>query len=226
MGEYYTWINVDKREYIDPLDFDEGLKLYSLTASKSKTNAALHMALSNRWKHDHIVCLGDERLIDHDTSNVTLKKIIDQFIEYHIDDMTDLLWRKYYDISLMFKGSEERMGEFLSQLKRELIYFNTKEFPLPLNPYRLYDINPKKHLFYVTPKRFRYLLNYSKRVAYLPESVAFYDNGNRLDDLCDPLPYLMCYGRVRDTGPWLGDRIGTSDVIPENFRMLNEVRFD
>ena len=60
MGEYYHWINIDKCEYICPYDFDYGSKYHETMHKDSAPLQALHVLLSNKWKNDHILWMGDE----------------------------------------------------------------------------------------------------------------------------------------------------------------------
>lgn len=55
MGEYYSWINVDKKEYICPSDFDLGSKLYESLLVWNHCLGALYNLLSSDWKGDFII---------------------------------------------------------------------------------------------------------------------------------------------------------------------------
>jgi len=83
MGQYYIVVNVDKKEYLDPLKFNDGLKLLEITGGHSFTLSALALLLADgngrgggdfpcssssvpdvnewigRWSGDRIVIAGD-----------------------------------------------------------------------------------------------------------------------------------------------------------------------
>ena len=63
MGEYFDWVNVNKREYICPGDFDYGNKFHESRHKNNPVLCALYELLSGRWKGDPVVFLGDEAKI-------------------------------------------------------------------------------------------------------------------------------------------------------------------
>ena len=76
MGEYYDWVNVDRKEYISPVDFDYGSKRYeSMWERGNSFLCALRELLSKEWAGDHVLFLGDESPIPADTENETLRII-------------------------------------------------------------------------------------------------------------------------------------------------------
>lgn len=52
MGEYYKWVNIDKKEYISPRDFDYGNKFWESMNKDSAPLHALHVLLANEWRGD------------------------------------------------------------------------------------------------------------------------------------------------------------------------------
>lgn len=52
MSEYYIWVNVDKKEYISPFDFDYGSKYFESCQKNSTVLLALHTLLFHEWKRD------------------------------------------------------------------------------------------------------------------------------------------------------------------------------
>ena len=50
MGEYFIWVNVDKKEYIDPYDFDYGNKFREYMTRQSEVLCALYALLASDWK--------------------------------------------------------------------------------------------------------------------------------------------------------------------------------
>ena len=75
MGEYFDWVNVDKKEYISPYDFDLGNKRTESCCRGSSLLNALYELLSSDWKGDHILFLGDYALVPEDSQNATLKTL-------------------------------------------------------------------------------------------------------------------------------------------------------
>ena len=57
MGEYYDWVNISKKEYLSPVDFDLGSKLYESAYAGNPLLGALYDLLSSDWKGDAIVFL-------------------------------------------------------------------------------------------------------------------------------------------------------------------------
>lgn len=55
MGEYYHWVNIDKKEYITPRDFDYGNKFHESMNKDSAPLHALHVLLANEWKGDRVL---------------------------------------------------------------------------------------------------------------------------------------------------------------------------
>ena len=51
--------------------------------------------------------------------------------------------------------------------------------------------------------------------------ILFQDNTE--NDFSDPLPILMGYGGVAETGEWLSDIIGVSDSKPEGYLLLKKL---
>lgn len=60
MGEYFNWVNVDKKEYLCPSDFDLGSKQLESVYRGNPLLAALHTLLADEWNGNHILFLGDE----------------------------------------------------------------------------------------------------------------------------------------------------------------------
>ncbi len=75
MGEYYDWVNVDKKEYICPSDFNLGNKLYETAFAGNHLLGALYSLLSSEWKGDSIIFLGDETNITEKETNPVLRSL-------------------------------------------------------------------------------------------------------------------------------------------------------
>ena len=81
MGEYYNWVNIDKKEYISPHDFDYGNKLWESMNKDSAPLHALHVLLANEWRGDRVLWLGDERLASEDFPNAVIQNLYVQTAE-------------------------------------------------------------------------------------------------------------------------------------------------
>ena len=62
MGEYYQWVNVDKKEYISPVDFGYGSKRWQTLHVGNDFLCALYKLLATDWAGDHIIWLGKEEI--------------------------------------------------------------------------------------------------------------------------------------------------------------------
>ena len=85
MGQYFGWVNVDKHEFIEPIDFDLGSKWAESLHWGNPLLKALYALLSEEWKGDHIVFLGDQYEIPADETNPLLQRMRkeqDQYSEY------------------------------------------------------------------------------------------------------------------------------------------------
>lgn len=80
MGEYYRWVNVDKKEYLCPSDFDYGSKLHESMHKRNAVLCALRELLSSDWKNDRVFfklhCI-------FPLSVLILTKLVKCFICYH-----------------------------------------------------------------------------------------------------------------------------------------------
>ena len=74
MGIYYAWVNVDKKEYIDPYDFGCSVKEWDTIYADNILLGALYSLLNNEWKGDAIIWLGDEFTIKKDDDNHLLQR--------------------------------------------------------------------------------------------------------------------------------------------------------
>lgn len=194
MGEYYNWINVNKREYICPADFGYGNKFRESIHKDSIPLCALHTLLNDEWKGDHVLWFGDEcSVFDSPSSNI-IRTLYAQSVKFgYPGDAFDMICETYKNVSGLFKEAEE-------------------------------ETNPFEGLFVKRGKKYKYTINHTKKVYYsLDETAVLYSDHTRSDFL-DPLPILMGYGRVTDPGEWIGDIIGVSDQRPKEYELLTELR--
>ena len=216
MGEYFKWVNVDKKEYLLPSDFDYGSKSHE---SRHKGNAflsALYELLAARWNGDRIVFLGDECEYPLDTQTLTIQKLSDQAKS---EDYLDYICENYRNVSCLFLAAEDASKEIIYDLQNihdEMSFSCLKEYGIDLN-------DPMKGLFLKTGKRFRYTINHTKKVFYSPEETKTYYEDGSVCDYLDPLPVLMGFGRSVEPGLWLGDIIGISDDIIDGYTFLAQL---
>lgn len=59
MGQYYKIINVDKKQVMEPLDFENGMKLTEWAWSGNWLVLALLNLLKDEWKGDRVYVVGD-----------------------------------------------------------------------------------------------------------------------------------------------------------------------
>ena len=220
MGEYFNWVNVDKKEYLCPNDFGYGNKSHETRHKNNPVLRALHELLSSRWRGDRVIFLGDEGTIPSDTPVPVLQKLDNQAVS---SDYFDFICENYRNVSCLFKEAETQVREeircYLEDLKRGHPCATINEYGIDLAA-------PYDGLFLQTGQSFRYVINQSKKIYYsLSETKILYKNGD-LCDYADPLPMLMAYGRSVVSGVWLGDVIGVSDELPNGCALLTEIYFE
>lgn len=223
MGEYFDWVNVDKREFICPGDFDYGNKFHETVHKDSVPLLALHTLLSGRWSGDHILFLGDECHVPDDSSNYVYRTLTDQYNAYSDGGYTwDMVFETYRNVSGLFRESEgevrPEIGYFLEDLRNHEKYVH--------NEYGVDIEHPYDGLFSMIGRRFQYVLNHTRRTCYSLEKTKILYLDRTVSDYADPLPILLGYGRSCNPGIWIGDVIGVSDGIPEGYTLLTEVYLD
>lgn len=221
MGEYYNWVNIDKKEYISPHDFDYGSKFWESMHKESVPLHALHVLLANEWRGNRVLWLGDERLVSEDFPNAVIQDLYAQTIEFgYTGDTLELVYGSYRNASCLFKEAEKCVrNEIECDLKE---YRETGR----LEHYNEYGIDiehPYEGLFLKTARRYKYTINHTKKVYYSLDETKILFQDNTENDFSDPLPILMGYGRVAETGEWLGDIIGVSDSKPEGYMLLKKL---
>lgn len=224
MGEYYNWVNVDKREYICPDNFDCGNKLFESRWPDSDCLRALRQLLSEDWAGDHVLFMGDETPISENTDNETLKIIYGHTLEIgYPGEAFEAIIELYRNISCLFKTAE---AEVRPEIEFYLDSLQNESTAMP-NEYGIDIANPYDGLFQKDGRSFRFIVNHSKKVFYSPKSIIirFLNSQEEHNDI-DPLPFLMSYGRGAGSGMWLGDIVGVADEIPAGYTPLEEVCFD
>ena len=222
MGEYYNWINVDKREYICPADFGYGNKFHESIHKDSIPLCALHTLLNDEWKGDHVLWFGDECSVFDSPSCNIIQTLYAQSVEFgYPGDAFDMICETYKNVSGLFKEAEENVREEINYYLED---FKTCGKLDCFNEYGVDLTNPFEGLFVKRGRRYKYTINHTKKVYYsLDETAVLYPDHTRSDFL-DPILILMGYGRVTDPGEWIGDIIGASDQRPKEYELLTELR--
>lgn len=222
MGEYFNWVNVDRKEYISPGDFDFGSKRTESSGRDNPVLCALRELLSKEWKGNHIFFMGDEKLIPEDTQNETLQILYNHVAEYNSGDAFDTVYETYKNVSGLFMSAEPEVRKeiefYIDDLKSGA--------SLMCNEYEIDFKEPFKGLFLRKGRSFRYTINHTKKIYYSFEKAKILYLDHTESDYADPLPLLMGYGRSTDDGAWLGDIIGVADEIPMGYELLERVYLD
>ena len=223
MGEYFSWVNVDKKEYIQPGDFDLGQKSRESAFKDNIFLRALYELLSTDWKGCHIIFLGDECNAPDNNKNYVIDTIIRHSKESECSGyLFDTVYETYKNVSGLFKATEKEVrneiGYYLDCLKSDNY--------IPPNEYGIDIQNPYEGLFLRLGKTFRYTINHTKKVYYSIAQIKVLDSRNNLVDRIDPLPVLFRYGKYGEAGSWIGDIIEVSDSIPSDCTLLDEIKID
>lgn len=219
MGEYFNWVNADRKEYLSPYDFDLGSKRSESMYRGNELLKALQDLLSEEWKGSRILFLGDEKNVSQETDNPTLKLLYEQTVAFGSPgSVSDLVDETYRNVSGWFMEAEEAV--------RSEIQFILEDEENEHNEYGIDRDDPYAGLFLRAGKEFRYTINHTKRVYYaLGETGIRYQDGT-VSDTIDPLPLLMGFGRTMGTGSWVGDVIDVSDEIPEDYVFQKDIWLD
>lgn len=220
MAEYFDWVNVNKREYLHPHDFNFGAKFHESQHKENAVLRALYELLSGRWKGDPVVFIGDDAAIPKDTPYGILRHLRKQAagVDYSV-----YIYDSYRNVSCLFHDAEtevrEEIGYFLEDILRSGSFENVNEYGIDIR-------RPFAGLFCFTGKSFQYVLNHTKKEYYsLSETPILYKDGEPCDYI-DPLPLLLGLGRSTEPGMWLGDIIGVSDAVGNDYKPLKEIRLD
>ena len=221
MGEYYEWVNIDKKEYISPVDFDLGNKLHESASERNPLLGALYNLLASDWKGDAIVFLGDQTNITENDKNPVLRRLSAErqaWGEPGYD--ADYVDEVYQCISGLFRAAEYEV--------RQEIDYMVENNDFTLNCYRVDPANPYEGLFVRDSRFFRYTVNLSKKEYFdaARTRLTYINEEGKRTIRINPLPLLMAFPGEDDkcTGLWLGDQIVVSDdAPPEDFADMSEV---
>ena len=227
MGEYFKWVNVDKKQYLCPADFGQGSKLLESAYRGNPLLSALHELLSDEWKGDRIVFLGDECGPSDGLKTETLQLLGQDAARHGSGYFGDAVSEAYRNVSCLFKAAE-------AEVRREIGFYldgldpakRGRENVGPVNEYGIDPGHPFDGLFLRDGKSFCYVINYTRKTYYSfgMTKILYLDRAEDRD--IDPLPFLMGYGRSTDPGTWLGDRIGTADEIGDMYSLIEEISLE
>ena len=224
MGEYFDWINVDKKEYLSPSEFNLGNKRYESTGIENDLLRAVRDLLSTEWQGCRIMFFGDECEASKNVAPELFQTMIKQTEELSFQDtvLYDVICESYKNVAGLFQTAEKMVKpeiEFYLKELQEGVNNLVNEYGVDINA-------PYKGLFSRKGKTFKYTINHSKKTAYsLGITKLYYQNGKRCKTV-DPLPVLMGYGRSLEPGIWLGDIIGVDDVLPTEYTLIKEMWLD
>lgn len=212
MGEYYSWVNIDKKEYIEPFAFDMGNKSHESAWKGNPLLGALYALMKSDWKGDRVIFLGDETNITEKDTNPALQQLSKerkQWGEPGYD--ADYVVETYRDISGLFRDAEKKVREEIR------IMIDADDFEC--NYYHVDKESPFDGLFGRLPAYYRYVYNHTKKEFYdlTRTRMTYTDRDGNYTDRIDPLPLLLAFGRSAGdecTGLWIGDNVEPGDDAP------------
>ena len=223
MGEYYNWVNVDRREYISPCDFDFGNKLLESSAFHNPFLCALRELIDNEWKGTRFLFLGDEKELRRDSDNEVLNALFQHSVECGHEGLSaDTLLESYRNISGWFCAAEKDVRDSIASYIKEC---NSGEDAI--NEYGIDMENPYANLFTRNGKDYLYTINHTQKVFYSSSDTSVFipDFSRYREANCDPLPFLMRFGN-RGLGEWVGDEISVSDSRPDNYSFMEKITIE
>lgn len=225
MGEYYDWINIDKKEYLCPTYFDQGSKSRESVDRDGNILCALRALLADEWKNCRIAWIGDECLIPRDNKLPFFEDLNNSIDRLgYFNNIFDCYLERYVNVSGLFKITEDEV--------RHECDWHIKDVKAGIKDcYDEFGIDGKKDpyegMFQKEGMKFEYTINYTKNVCYSFNKTKILTLDGKEDDFADPLPILMGYGRMQpEPGEWLGDIIGVSSEIDDSIKVLDSVYLD
>ena len=112
MGQYYIAVNVDKKEFIHPHHYDNGLKLMEWSYVGNKFSTALLNLLKNRWKGDRVYVVGDYADLSDDSEiwYDGLKKLSE---ELGTDDLYDYAEANFHHLPASKVAHKRLPGRYI-----------------------------------------------------------------------------------------------------------------
>ena len=210
MGQYFQWVNADKSEYINPGDFDMGVKLYESSWEPNGVLAALYELLSSDWEGDLIAFVGDYVDQSKNLDNPVAKRLFEQIeLSGYKGNLIDYQDEVCKNISGYYKEAEESVRESITNM--------IEHDGFELNEYKVDPNNPWEGLFVRNGRYFRYTINDAKKefvdILNTREETVKEKSGEETLYRNNPIPVLMAFGDS-EVGRWVGDRIRVSDEKP------------
>lgn len=212
MGEYYKWVNVDRMEYICPVDFGWGCKHRETQHKGNSFLCALYELLSTDWAGDHIIWFGDHIASLESSDNDALNTLYEHTLRAgYPGSAGDTIEETYKNISGIFKETEK-------EIREELEYYLFQ-----LNQHGIGIDNPFKDFFLREGKDFKYTINHTARIYFSRDKTKIKFLDDTECEFVNPLPIFMSYGESCNIGHWLGDEISVSDEAPDDYVLLTEM---
>ena len=182
MGEYFSWINLDRKEYISPSDFEIGNKRYESVSINNALLCALRELMGSEWKGSKIIFIGDEC----GQFSINIPNILNDILQ---DDkfegnFVDYTYENFKNVSCKFEAARNMVTEEISVFM-ERIRRGEDDF---INEYGIDINNPFAGMFNRKGKSYKYTINYSKGVAYCLDTTKIITSEDNVIDSIDPLP--------------------------------------
>lgn len=223
MGEYYTWVNIDRKEYIRPSDFNYGSKRHESCSRDGEVLRALRDLLSKEWKECRVFWMGDGCSLPEksDSELFSIMKVHCN-VSGSGNRMIDTVYEDYKNMSGLFKCAEEQVREEI-EFYMEGIRCGKKDL---VNEYGIDVLNPYEGLFRREGSDFGFIVNKTRKIGYsFGITKICFKNGDETD-VIDPLPTLLGYGNYYEPGEWIGDLIEVTDELPEGIKLLDSISLE
>ena len=217
MGEYFRWVNFDRKEYILPRNFEEALRSYQTMYKGSRLLAALQELVSHEWEKSHIAFIGDEWNIPENVPSAAFDAISKQMEQDGYNNIYDYIIETFVNVSGKFKSTEESVTEDIESYLATIKY--EPDYP---NDYGI-DINdPYQGLFLRSGTWFEYTINETLKIGYSMSEIKVFMDDEMYENWV-PLPYLMGYGRSLKLGPWFGDIVSFRNHLDDDIRLIDRI---
>lgn len=221
MGEYFCWVNVDKKEYLCPNDFDQGNKCRETVHRENPLLNALYELLSDEWSGDRVMFLGDECDLAEKPEYEILRSLTDGINHYEKSNYFDTMVENYRNVSCLFEAAEEDVRPEILRYIEDLKLGNAS-----INEYGVKTESPMEGLFCRKGMTFRYIINHTKKLYYSCALTKILYMDRTESHHVDPLPVLLGCGRSVETGLWVGDCISAADEVDDTYILLEEISLD
>ena len=201
MGQYFEWVNLDKRELLDSSAFADGLELYETSYVGSERTGAALTLLAGDWAHDAVVFMGDY-CSPADSANLLMRRIAREYGE-----------RGAYD-QLADEFSNIAGGFAAARGKTEWVYDDIAQDTVSREYQGTFDLEVSDPRYLVNLTKGEYVDRRATMVWYVKRTPSY--EVSRFD----PTPLLLATEGALDgfedggCGPWLGDDVYASDTCP------------